>query len=189
MSIEISKFQKYKKIFLELKGDYRFSRLGKVFCTTNNKYFYDTGTGKIFSLDNDLYNILNCFSASDEFDKIFDLGISNENLLNALEKVSKTILDEKILKAPPVKTMTCNELVTKNLEDIQLRHICLEMTERCNLRCKYCIYQEGNGAFREFGQRDITFDIAKKAIDFLSLSEEKKSLFLFTEENLFLNLS
>lgn len=174
MNIEMSQFEEYRKSFLELKGDYRFSRLGKVFCTTNNKYFYDTGTGKIFSLDNDLYNILNCFSATDDFEKIFDLGISNNNLLIALEKISKTILDEKILNAPPVKTMTCNELVTKKLEDLQLRHICLEMTERCNLRCKYCIYQEGNGAFREFGQRDMTFDIAKKAIDLLSLSEEEE---------------
>lgn len=174
MNIEISRFQEYKNTFLRIKGDYRFSRLGKAFKTANNKYFYDMGTGKVFSVDENVYDILYCLSMTDDFEKIFDLGISNQDLLSALEIISNSVLNENILMAPPVKTMICNELVTKKLEDIQLRHISLEMTEKCNLRCKYCVYHEGQGAFREFGKKDMTLDTAKKAIDLLSLSQEKE---------------
>ena len=75
---------------------------------------------------------------------------------------------ENVLQAPPVKTLT-GEAV-KNLDDILencVENVMLEVTEKCNLRCKYCIYHSDHPEYREFGHCDMEWEIAKSAIDFL----------------------
>ena len=55
------------------------------------------------------------------------------------------------------------------------KQITLEITERCNFRCNYCIYSEGYESFRKFGNKDMSFDAAQKAIDDLkSRSKNQK---------------
>ena len=44
------------------------------------------------------------------------------------------------------------------------RHLTLELTEECNLRCGYCIYNEHHRDFWGFGFRKMTFDIAKQSL-------------------------
>ncbi len=46
--IEQKSYSIFKKFFEDLKGDMTYSRLGKVFMTERNKYFYDMGTGKVW---------------------------------------------------------------------------------------------------------------------------------------------
>ena len=45
--------------------------------------------------------------------------------------------------------------------------VTLEVTEKCNLRCKYCIYHPSHPEYRAFGHENMKWDVAKKAIDFL----------------------
>ena len=60
-----------------------------------------------------------------------------------------------------------------------MNSITLELTERCNLRCKYCVYSETNNDYRTFGIKDMTFETAQKAIDFLmEHSSEDKRVFI-----------
>lgn len=68
----------FKIFFEKLKRGYKFSRLGKTFATTNNFYFYDTGTGKVLSATLSVYKILECLLETDTFDSIFQLGIAEE---------------------------------------------------------------------------------------------------------------
>ncbi|MGL5614682.1 MAG: radical SAM protein [Sarcina sp.] len=176
MREEINKFNDFKEfeeMFLKLTGNYRFSRLGKVFSTKDNKYFYDAGTGKVFQINENLYKVLKSFSITNEFKDIFKLGIDNEQLLNVLKELKETIKNENVFLMPPVKVLSLNTGDNDNIEDIQMRHVSFEVTERCNLRCKYCVYHEGQGGFREFGKQDISLDTMKKTIDLLEKSKEK----------------
>lgn len=43
----------------------------------------------------------------------------------------------------------------------------LEVTQECNLRCKYCIYNNCYEQFRPFTSRKMTWETAKKAIDYV----------------------
>ena len=165
-------FKNYKQKFLKLRNDNRFSRLGRTFQTETNKYFYDAGTGKVFQINNNVYKVLCCLSSTDDFDKLFDLDLSLNELVDSLRKIEEAVKDENILLMPPIENMVLNQQKDEKLENIQMRHISLEITERCNLQCKYCIYHEGQGGFRNFGRKDISFDTIKKAIDLLSLSKE-----------------
>ena len=47
----------YKAKFEQLLLNGKFSRLGRNFSTTNNKYFYDTGTGKVFRINENIDKI------------------------------------------------------------------------------------------------------------------------------------
>lgn len=58
--LELRKKEIEKK-FLEMVPDRKFGRLGKVFKTKNNKYYYDAGTGKVFCCEEDEYHVLKYF--------------------------------------------------------------------------------------------------------------------------------
>jgi uncharacterized protein len=159
----------FKDLFINLKKDLRFSRLGKPFKTLENNYFFDSGTGKVLMVNENTYLIFECLWNTDEFDRLLELEMSSENLLNGLNEIRETVKSENILQMPPIKKMLSLDDAPSN----QTKSISLEMTERCNLRCKYCIYHEGESGFRTFGTKDIDLDTAKKAVDILSRSTQK----------------
>lgn len=151
----------------ELIPDRNFKRLGTTFETTNNKYFYDTGTGKAFACGVDEYEILHymiennklCLEAAD--DKLLD------KICDAYERIIDTIETEHILRAPKYREfakISDNDL--QKLVENELRQVILELTEKCNLRCKYCVFHEYNRGYRNFQNKDMSWDIAQRAIDY-----------------------
>ena len=46
--------EKYRKIIESRNGNW--FRLGKTFRTSNALFFIDTGTGKVFKIDSDIYS-------------------------------------------------------------------------------------------------------------------------------------
>ncbi|MDR1136025.1 MAG: Cys-rich peptide radical SAM maturase CcpM [Clostridiales Family XIII bacterium] len=48
----------------------------------------------------------------------------------------------------------------------KIGHMTLQITQRCNLRCGYCVYS-GDYNNRAHSQKEMDFDTAKKAIDYL----------------------
>ncbi|SDG07942.1 uncharacterized protein SAMN04488542_12558 [Fontibacillus panacisegetis] len=172
-----NEIHKFKELFVNLKKGLRFSRLGKPFRTSNCNYFLDSGTGKVFMVNENTYRVLECLWNTDEFERLFELEMSSEELLNGLKEVEEAVKSENILQMPPVEKMYIFDgevLYDKDAPNIQTEHITFEMTERCNLRCKYCIYHEGEAGFRTFGSRDIDLDTCKKAVDLLSKSTKEE---------------
>ena len=51
-------------------------------------------------------------------------------------------------------------------ESMQVQQLIIELTGKCNLRCKYCIYNDYYEGNRDFNTSDISFETAKKAIDY-----------------------
>lgn len=169
-------FEDYRQKFNKLLVNGKFSRLGRTFDTETNKYFYDTGTGKVFQIEEHLYSIINSFIRTNDFNSIFELALDEEQLLTELKTLFETIEQQHILQAPPVHELYGPQVY--ELDEALARkrtQLMLELTEECNMRCKYCIYHAGNGGYREFGKEGMTFEIAKLALDrFLTDSEEKE---------------
>ena len=55
----------------------------------------------------------------------------------------------------------------------ELEQVTLELTEKCNLRCGYCIYNEACEKNRNFGERDMPESVALKAIDYAKRHSRK----------------
>ena len=168
--MNMERFNEMKKFFHDIVKENHYARLGKVFKTNHKNYFYDTGTGKIFECTEAVYKILKCLESKNSFDELLNLDMSEEDLIDGLSEIKEGIVNENLLQAPPVTTFS-----GPNVENLEvyinegLEQITLELTERCNLRCGYCIYGQQNDLFRGFGTHDMSFETAKKAIDYAAL--------------------
>lgn len=166
---QYKKISQFRQLFYKLKNNIYFGRLGKTFYTRKNFYFFDTGTGKVARVKKNVYLVLKCLLENNDFDSLFELNISNDNIIMSLNEIVQAIKEQHILSAPILETLTGNSVLRlEDLLDSQLCNITLELTEECNLRCRYCIYNHSYPNYREFGHRNMTFEIAKKAIDFLN---------------------
>lgn len=139
-------------------------RLGTLFNTENNKYFYDTGTGKIIEIDDKaeyiLKSILN--SSIDSIDKI---EVTDEYLTYFLEFVIK----ENLLQAVKPNHFSHQRHSKKYLYNIlnnEMEQLILKVTGRCNFRCEYCIYNDKYDLNTNFISEDMSLEVAKKAVDF-----------------------
>lgn len=57
------------------------------------------------------------------------------------------------------------ESISKFLDENGYTQMLLVVTEKCNLRCKYCIYSGNYDNQRDHGLKVMPFEVAKKAID------------------------
>lgn len=158
------------KIFFEaLKEQGNFERNVKLFKTRNNGYLYDLGTGKVLMCDNNEFDVLSNIITNNGLESLHMLQISEGDLFLALNSIKAAIISENLFKAPKLTEFatahTKFDLMKNNIEN-NLEQITLELTEECNLRCKYCIYTEDNTDYRNFNIDSMSWDIAKAAIDY-----------------------
>lgn len=148
---------------VRLKETGEIQRMGIPFSTKRKAYFYDTGTSKIVELETKEKEI---------FDALFDSETSLEQTKEMIARLGKqnqildTINSEHLLGNPILKQFVQLEDYYKE-ENMGIKQLIIELTERCNLRCKYCIYNEYYEGNRNFNNNDISFDTAKKAMDYV----------------------
>lgn len=162
----------------DLKKTGEIGRYGMLFSTQFKNYFYDTGTGKVLHIGDYEFKALQA---------LFDPTISLETFEvrcrqmgnERFDKFLAVIEAENLFCAPPVTTLHLAE--DDNWQQsvkTDLKQLILEVTEACNLRCKYCIYNEDYEGNRNFGMTKMSQEIAKKSIDYLA--EHSSSRFAVT---------
>lgn len=144
-------------------------RLGTTFRTRDKFYFLDSGTGKVFLVDENLFRVLDCLFKTNNFDNLYKIGLASTDLNNALDELCDAISEQHLFSAPILTkdNISGTHFDLARLLSDELTSLTLELTEQCNLRCKYCLYGETNDDYRSFGDGEMTFDTAKKAVDFL----------------------
>lgn len=146
-------------------------RFGMLFDTSNEShYYYDAGTGKVILCSDEEKNFISKILSNEislieacKIDKIFADFIKKEHLFS----------DKKWSFIVPTRD-EFEDMIEGNCEQIVL-----ELTEACNLRCGYCIYNEHHPNHRKFSNKNMNFDIAKKSIDYI-LKNFKKNEFALT---------
>lgn len=143
-----------------------------IFHTKKNAYLFDTGTGKIFLLngENEMYIFLSLLNQSLEED------IDEESVQNVVELCKKEHLLQGITKRDFYEID--REYIKDKVEN-ELSQITLEVTQQCNLRCKYCIYDHEHENFRNYESKEMTWDIAKRAIDYANLHSKDQVVISF----------
>lgn len=144
-----------------------FKRLGHTFRTDEKLYFYDSGTGKVFQCQEEEYEVFKCLTENGTAESIKELSMDKQLLLSTLDTIKQIIEQENILKMPVYEKFDLSEKETiKELVDGSLRQLTLEVTQSCNLRCRYCIYHTANEGFRDFSVSHMNWETAKNAIDY-----------------------
>jgi uncharacterized protein len=171
----------YNNYFREIfKGEKSIDRYGIPFATHNHKYFFDAGTGKVLQCTEEVYSLLiNLFQNNGIIDAD-TLELDSAGLDRAVGDVKACIDSENIFKAGVWNG--ADSAHVNMLEEIIKQgatQLILEVTENCNLRCRYCIYGEEIHNFRSYGVKNMSFETAKKAIDyFLTIADFEKTIYL-----------
>lgn len=154
----------YKDVFehFEKLCDNNFSRLGQTFKTEKNKYFYDSGTGKVFMCENIEYDILDTLINTSDIISLNNLKYSNNEIIASLTELYNLEISEHVFKLPYYKKFINNNQNEKK----EISQLILEVTQQCNLRCKYCVYGDDCSYFRKFNTTHMSWDTAKKIIDY-----------------------
>lgn len=182
MDKQIEEFNEYLENLISGNID----RYGIPFSTERYKYFYDTGTGKVLQCGEEIYRLLCHLFENQGKVMIEQIGLNEKEFQLAAVELKQAVEEEHIFRAKKFDTFVCAH--TCGLEE-KVGKVCkqliLEVTERCNLRCRYCIYGDETENFRSFNTRNMTFDIAKKAMDYaLSIADDDMSLSFYGGEPL-----
>lgn len=153
----------------------------KMFKTSIGYYFYETQRNEIISVSKPLYEYIQKLSDNP--------GISLSNIDEKTQKEFDELVAYGYLKSPyitEIKHSSTNFL--KLMLDRKIDKILLQVTQRCNLRCEYCIYSEHkNLSTRCHSNKEMSFEIAKRAIEFYgehSLDTDEKVIGFYGGEPL-----
>ena len=135
-----------------------------VYKTARAKYLYDCYSNSITRISNKVYQDL----------KDYENGLTSAKnpSIRKLQKYG-LLMPYEICDIKHPET----DFLPHILENC-VQNIILQVTQRCNLRCSYCVYGDAYTS-RCHTKKNMTFDVAKKAIDFLIMrSSECDSIIL-----------
>lgn len=152
--------------------------IGLAFETKNKKYYYDTVIGKIFICNNVDYYIINKILSNNIDDIAECKKFSEDELMQSVVNIISMIDKELIFRLDKFESMISYDDIEDKINN-QCQQLILEVTEGCNLRCGYCIYNDMYLNNRNHGKDNMTKDIAFKAIDYInSHSDKVKTLYI-----------
>lgn len=124
------------------------------------KYFYDVNTNMFIQVNDDMFQYLNEIEhGNGDFDTISDLRIKN----NIRYLQQKGFLSTK----HPIKIEhSSSELLYYHLNE-NISQIALQVTQQCNFRCAYCVYNASDFKFqRSHSPKRMSLETAYSAVDF-----------------------
>lgn len=128
---------------------------GHLFKAAGRYYIYDVPRNIILSVSKDVFTLLK------------DVQMQRVSMKMAKEnRIVTELLAEGYLSDRTVEEI--RHPATDYLEQIlesSLHMLILQVTQNCNLRCKYCVYS-GSYINRQHNNKRMSFEIAQKAIDF-----------------------
>jgi uncharacterized protein len=127
-----------------------------LFQTPLNYYLYDVNSDVILKINQFVYQYLKTGSTTD-----------NEHIQEIVTSTLKRLKADGFLSSKHVREMVhpANDTLEYYLNN-RVNMLTLQVTQNCNLRCKYCIYS-GNYENRSHSNLKMNFDMAKKGIEFL----------------------
>lgn len=121
------------------------------FRTSEQCYVYDVNTNRILNIPDSLYK---CLLTSDEHADEITTAILKDMKANGFLRSDRVEISEH--PATP--------LLPYFLEN-KMQQLALQVTQRCNLRCDYCVYS-GLYKTRTHSNGSMSIEVAEKAIDY-----------------------
>ena len=97
--------------------------------------------------------------------------LERSELIEGMQELIDTIKKENILQADPGKIYFDSLHFSRLAQEVadNLGQLILEVTEECNLRCSYCVYNEFVSDSRNHGSRRMELSTAHKAIEYMAV--------------------
>ena len=150
-----------------------YKRVFNFFNTPSHKYVHDAFTGRILTCDELTIRILK--------DYLEDNHINEEKICNRIPQESCEEISSRI--------RDINELINEEgmfrvgrFKFVESEHgglsdniiqLVLNLTDDCNLRCRYCVFSDEYPIYREYRPSRMSMDTAMKAIDLVVKAKDK----------------
>lgn len=128
-----------------------------LFETYKKKYVYDVNTNTILRISSLLWKELKTKQENDSY----QYSLAAEKELHELKKRGFFLENRWISIKHPATDIFPYQL------NSALAAVVLQVTQICNLNCSYCPFAQGNYYSRKHSKKQMSIEIAKKAIDFL----------------------
>lgn len=129
----------------------------KLIDMNGNYYVFDVNTNNIVEINEGIYRYLDAIIKNK---KVPDLLDSERKIITDMLSVG-LLRGNSGIEIEHVMTDYLSTILEKGLP-----HICLQVTQNCNLRCEYCVYS-GSYYNRKHNNKRMSWETAKKALDFL----------------------
>jgi uncharacterized protein len=146
------------------------------FTTSGNYYIYDVNTNNIIRTSQITYDLIDDYGILPSSDIIRKWKIKYETKLirEYLSRIHEFHKFQGVFSSARPTTMRfpmCEKHFRESLQS-KLSDLILNVTERCNLRCKYCVYSGTYYYERNHSMRSMSWAVAKKAIDYFYLHSQ-----------------
>ena len=172
--MQYSNYNDLEKL-IGLKKQKDINRQGILFKTKYNNYFYDTGTGKVILLDSESKIIIQALLDKEVTVEEFTQVLFRRKMREKANELIKFIEKENILSNAPIDHfLPLGDYLSE--ENMKCEQIIIELTGNCNLRCKYCIYNQHYTGNRNFNTSNIDFETARKGMEFVYRHRDSEQL-------------
>jgi len=132
-------------------------------------YIYDVGTSRIVCVSKIIYDIINDFGLLSQFDIIskYISKYNRQHIIKAFEEI-KLHKSKGLFSPARFRKMHHHPLdeQTKLKLSSQIGYMCLNITDSCNLRCKYCAFSGTYYFERLHSSKSMSNKLIKKAANF-----------------------
>ncbi|MCP5104617.1 MAG: radical SAM protein [bacterium] len=145
--------------------------LAKLFRTHSSGFLYDPGTNLVLQLREEVFELMDLLLNQNTEKAVgaFIRQKGESQFIEAAGEIIEAIREENLLQVNPTTRFSlaghCQDLESDLSSS--MGGINLDVTQECNLRCGYCIYNHHVKDSREFSTGHMSDDVARKAIDFL----------------------
>lgn len=134
-----------------------------VFKTFKNKYLYDGMSGNIFEITDSFYD-----NHKDVFMSFLDTNLDkNNNYWREVNNLRKALKNNSLMAKPNSDIRYWFDIDDyKKVLYENIDHLMIGITEKCNMRCSYCVYGGHYVNERFHSNKQMSFDTLEKSIDF-----------------------
>lgn len=140
------------------------------FKTNKFHYIYDVNTNQIIRVDNCIYDIIDYYKIlpAQYIIQKFKSKYSSQKIKKALTNIEKSHRKLKVFSDFRPQKMAYPKSKKSIIKKLKtgITQLILNVTESCNMRCKYCVYSGTYFYERPHTNKNMSFATAKKAIDF-----------------------
>jgi uncharacterized protein len=143
-----------------------------LFKTKKNNYVYDVNSNDILKINDTVFDFLHLYQSGlkiEDVKEIMNEEHSEEEIENIYQNIKKSH-DSKMLfssNRPDKIAMFCCKDGSQEYYDKYINQLTLEVTQRCNMSCRYCTFSKMYGCSQENRKNNMTWETAKKGLDIM----------------------
>lgn len=133
------------------------------FVYKNNFYIYDTNKNEVLMVEQNVFKEIKKFQANPDKKLLIE-----ESEKNVCKKKILELIERGYFSSSKIQNIQHNlSKYVFVLPDRKTEDLILQITQRCNFKCRYCSFTEIDAFERNHSNLSMSWDTAKRAIDFL----------------------